>query len=143
MAVLSNGLETIELGSTAWRHILNSNWKKLYTKNETDGLLNAKEDKANKVTSWQTTPDDAHYPSEKLVKDSLDQKANINGDPTQTFSVANPSSDNDAVPKGKLQDLDFDIIFTDSSKGPVLIDRNDGTQKRLYVDGGVLHVESV
>ena len=29
----------------------------------------------NKVSSWQTTPDDAHYPSEKLVKDSLGAKA--------------------------------------------------------------------
>ena len=28
----------------------------------------------NGVTSWQTTPDDTHIPSEKLVKDSLDSK---------------------------------------------------------------------
>ena len=28
----------------------------------------------NKVTSWQNTPDNTHYPSEKLVKDSLDAK---------------------------------------------------------------------
>ena len=26
----------------------------------------------NKVTSWQSTPDDTHYPSEKLVKDTID-----------------------------------------------------------------------
>ncbi len=32
----------------------------------------------NKVSSWQTTPDDIHYPSEKLVKDSLDLKADDN-----------------------------------------------------------------
>ena len=30
-----------------------------------------KENTSNKVTSWQSTPDDNHYPSEKLVKDSL------------------------------------------------------------------------
>ncbi len=47
-----------------------------YTKSETDSLLDDKEDKANKVTSWQSTPDDTHYPSEKLVKDNLDNKAN-------------------------------------------------------------------
>lgn len=29
----------------------------------------------NKVSSWQTTPDNTHYPSEKLVKDALDAKA--------------------------------------------------------------------
>ena len=28
----------------------------------------------NKLTSWQETPDDEHYPSEKLVKDYLDNK---------------------------------------------------------------------
>ena len=28
----------------------------------------------NKVTAWQTTPTDANYPSEKLVKDNLDEK---------------------------------------------------------------------
>lgn len=31
---------------------------------------------ANIRTSWQVTPDDTHYPSEKLVKDSLDAKKN-------------------------------------------------------------------
>jgi len=35
-------------------------------------LNDRKEDKSNKVTSFQATPDDMHYPSEKLVKDSLD-----------------------------------------------------------------------
>lgn len=36
--------------------------------------VSGKEDSSNKVTSFQTTPDDTHYPSEKLVKDSLDTK---------------------------------------------------------------------
>lgn len=31
-----------------------------------------KEDKSNKVTSWQATPDNNHYPSEKLVKETID-----------------------------------------------------------------------
>ena len=34
--------------------------------------ISGKEDKSNKVTSWQSTPDNTHYPSEKLVKDSID-----------------------------------------------------------------------
>lgn len=33
------------------------------------------ENKNNKVTSWTSTTTDTHYPSEKLVKDSLDGKA--------------------------------------------------------------------
>lgn len=36
--------------------------------------VSGKEDSSNKVTSFQSTPDDTHYPSEKLVKDSLDTK---------------------------------------------------------------------
>lgn len=32
----------------------------------------------NKVSSWQSTPDNTHYPSEKLVKDGLNAKADAN-----------------------------------------------------------------
>lgn len=42
-----------------------------------DSLGFTPEDSANKVTSWQLTPDDTHYPSEKLVKDSLNLKQNV------------------------------------------------------------------
>lgn len=34
--------------------------------------ISGKEDKSNKVTAWQSTPDDTHYPSEKLVIDTID-----------------------------------------------------------------------
>ena len=44
------------------------------------------ENVANKVTSFQATPDDSHYPSEKLVKDSLDAKAPL-AYPTFTGTV--------------------------------------------------------
>ena len=49
---------------------------------ETDGKISAvnvttdnTENKNNKVSTWQATPDNTHYPSEKLVKDGLDAKA--------------------------------------------------------------------
>ena len=48
------------------------------------------EDAANKVTSFQGNPDDTHYPSEKLVKDSLDAKQdtlNINSLTEKTTPV--------------------------------------------------------
>lgn len=38
------------------------------------GLGYVPENTANKRTSFQVTPDDTHYPTEKLVKDSLDAK---------------------------------------------------------------------
>ena len=37
-------------------------------------LVNKFEEKVNKVTSWSQTPSNTNYPSEKLVKDSLDSK---------------------------------------------------------------------
>jgi hypothetical protein len=42
MAVLSNGLETLELGSTAWRLILNDTIGKLYSRTESDSTFVAK-----------------------------------------------------------------------------------------------------
>jgi hypothetical protein len=40
----------------------------------TQSALDLKEDKDNKVTAWSATTTDTNYPSEKLVKDSLDNK---------------------------------------------------------------------
>jgi len=34
MALLPNGLETIDLGSTGWRDVINSNLYKIFTQNE-------------------------------------------------------------------------------------------------------------
>ena len=36
MALLPNGIETIELGSTAWRIAINNNFEAIYTKTEID-----------------------------------------------------------------------------------------------------------
>ena len=40
----------------------------------TQSALDLKEDKANKVAAWSSTASDTNYPSEKLVKGSLDNK---------------------------------------------------------------------
>ena len=53
--------------------------------------LAGKEDTTNKVTSFQTTPDNSHYISEKLAKDSLDAKAPIDS-PTLTGTVTLPTT---------------------------------------------------
>lgn len=46
--------------------------------NITQQSISGKEDTSNKVTSWQNSPDNDHYPSEKLVKDNLDGKVDLN-----------------------------------------------------------------
>lgn len=54
-------------------------------------LKNWFEQTTNKVTSWNATTSDTHYPSEKLVKDSLDtkvDKVNGKGLSTEDFTSA-------------------------------------------------------
>ena len=59
-----NTVNVTRLGS-----ILSRLWTKIKT------AFDSKEDTANKTTAWGNTPSDIKYPSEKLVKDSLDAKA--------------------------------------------------------------------
>ena len=40
----------------------------------TSSAITGKEDSSNKVSSWSSTTTNVHYPSEKLVKDSLNDK---------------------------------------------------------------------
>lgn len=47
-----------------------------YTDEDINDLLEYKEETTNKVAEFGETPSDDKYPSEKLVKDSLDRKAN-------------------------------------------------------------------
>lgn len=75
---------------------INSAYDTLLTKEIILNKLDLKEDRGNKVSEFQATPDDTHYPSEKLVKDSLDYKASDNNtinfdtniEPTQTGIVS-------------------------------------------------------
>ena len=53
--------------------------------------ITGKEDSSNKVNVWSSIPNDSRYPSEKLVKDSLDQKANTSNIPTSTSQLTNDS----------------------------------------------------
>ena len=52
--------------------------------------ISNKEDKSNKVITF-SSPTDAQYPSAKLVKDSLDAKANTSAIPTKTSDIVNDS----------------------------------------------------
>ena len=87
---------------------------------------------ANKVTSWSKTPSNTKYPSEKLVKDSLDGKANSNHTHTKSqitdFPASLPANGgnsdtvnghhvNEDVPSGaKFTDTTYDVA-TSSANG--------------------------
>lgn len=66
--------------------------------------LNAKEVASNKVTSWSSTTTDTNYPSEKLVKDSLDDKVpvtrTINSLPLSEDILLTASNINGGIPSG-------------------------------------------
>ena len=61
------------------------------------GVPNGVELEANKVSSWSGTTNDTHYPSEKLVKDSLDAKL----DDTQLVTSISNVSDDTHMPSAK------------------------------------------
>ena len=63
-----------------------SNWNHLNA-----NISYVPENVANKVTSFQAIPDNTHYASEKLVKDSLDAKAPL-ASPTFTGTVTLPKT---------------------------------------------------
>lgn len=68
-------------------------------------LVNKFEEKANKVTSWSGTVSDSNYPSEKLVKDSLDNKQDTSAKKTSWSTTV--SDDN--YPSEKLVKDSLDL----------------------------------
>lgn len=54
-----------------------------------DDLGFTPEDVVNKVTSFQEVPDDTHYPTEKLVKDSLDTKSDTTHNHDEDYEPKN------------------------------------------------------
>lgn len=99
--------------------------------------------KSNKVASWSSTTSDANVPSEKLVKDSLDEKINL----SQTAGlVKNDGTIDTNVYLTEHQDLS-DYIEKSETVGLV---KNDGTidtttylsqHQSLSDVGGVIDVE--
>ena len=75
-------------------------------------LTNKFEEKVNKVTSWGQTPSDTKYPSEKLVKDSLDTKQDTSARKTSWSATA--SDDN--YPSEKLVKDSLDLKENASNK---------------------------
>lgn len=68
-------------------------------------LTNKFEEKVNKVTSWSNTVSDTNYPSEKLVKDSLDAKQDTSAKKTSWSSTVS----NDNYPSEKLVKDSLDL----------------------------------
>ena len=90
----------------------------------------------NIVTSWNTPTSDVKYPSEKLVKDSLDNKAN-------TVHIHNFFIDyNDEIinqPTVEMVDITIEIVWIDSTNNGAL--RPSSLQSACY--GGLTKVADI
>lgn len=84
--------------------------------------ISGKEDNNNKVTSWSNTTTDTHYPSEKLVKDSLDGKSDTNhthsGYASSTHSHGNISNSGIMISKDSVSNKN---VVTDST-GKIIVE---------------------
>lgn len=77
----------------------------------TQNALNLKEDESNKVSSFQATPDNTHYPSEKLVKDNLDTiNSKIPSEASSTNQLADKQWVNDNGGKIDTASIDGDNL---------------------------------
>ena len=73
----SNGYYTLtahklDIDLTAKTFVVTTEQKNTYTKEKVDELLLLKEALSNKTSVWHAQPNDIYYPTEKLVKDTVD-----------------------------------------------------------------------
>lgn len=104
-------------------------------------LTNKFEEKINKVTSWSNTVSDTNYPSEKLVKDSLDTKQDTSAKKTSWSStVSHDNYPSEKLVKDSL-DLKENAANKVSSWSAETTDTNYPTEK-LVKDSLDLKLES-
>ena len=90
------------------------------------------------VTSWEQTPSDSKVASEKLVKDTLDTKANASSLSTVATSGSYADLSNKPTIPSKISDLTNDSDFIETSSTAGLI-KNDGTiDTNAYITNSAL-----
>ena len=90
--------------------------------------ISGKEDNSNKVAAWSETTTDEHYPSEKLVKSSLDQKEDKSNKVTAWASQPSDTS----YPSEKLTK---DSLDTKANKSEMSV-ATDGDQTTITLKEG-------
>lgn len=99
----------------------------------TSSAITGKEDTSNKVTSWSSTVNDTHYPSEKLVSDSLATKQATLVSGTNIKTVNNESllgSGNITIQGGGGSGGSYiNDFYGDSSTNELVIDYDTGVSQ--------------
>ena len=81
-----------------------------------NALINKFEEKGNKVTSWGQNPSDTNYPSEKLVKDSLDSMDSAKEDVANKTTSWGAEVSDDKYPTEKLVKDSLDLKEATANK---------------------------
>lgn len=96
--------------------------------------LNLKQDTSNRVSTFQATPDDVHYPTEKLVKDNLDAKADkIGYYPTLSVGISDNLKTTDGVEQAGQRFLYR--ATADDTTGAGAVSVSDGNAQLRLVSG--------
>jgi hypothetical protein len=103
-----------------------------------DLLTFTPENAANKLTQFQTTPDNIHYPSEKLVSDSLSLKVNM----ADLADVAISGSYSDLSGTPTIESVTYETLDTKGDIGTVagtLCAGNDSRLSDNRTDSNAIH----
>lgn len=95
-----------------------------------------KQNISNLVTVFQATPDDTHYPSEKLVSDKLSEKSDVGHTHTKSEITDFDHTHDDRYYTEREIDTKFDTAETKLTDNvSILVDPNDAKKFHLYIYG--------
>lgn len=130
-------------GDASWKTSTSSTWvtdrpsstvnvDSTFTKVLVPSDISGKENSSNKVTAWSSTSSDTKYPSEKLVKDALDGKADTSGSYSGlTAGIANKLN----YPDGRTATANIN----DTSRMKLLLASSAMTTGKPSKDGYIMH----
>lgn len=128
----ANTIETVKVNGTALTPDANK------AVNITVPSVSGKEDTSNKVTSWSATTTNTHYPSEKLVKDSLDAKqAALTQGTDIVINGTTISAKNTVKQLGYLTDLNVDVSTIDGDFAVFFTDDAADNKPAEWTAGGL------
>lgn len=98
--------------------------------------ISGKEDISNKVTSWSSTTNDTHYPSEKLVKDSLDgkQATLVSGTNIKTINNTSILGSGNITVQGGGGSVIATGSFSIDNNGHLIVELPDSTDNPYFID---------
>lgn len=96
--------------------------------------ISGKEDTSNKTANWNNTTNNTRYPTEKLVKDSLDNKVDkVNGKGLSSNDYSNDD-------KAKVDSIEAKSLIYDYNTHGIATGSNGDSMHWLYEDSGIAYL---